>query len=121
MVLLVITAAAVAYGVAAGLLLPRAAYRLSVEPDAAWHDRCPEGHPIRGWLGPPHCRGGGAGSARHRYGAGPAWTAGVAGVVCGVLGEPSAGGPRPWCSSPWRPHCSCSGSWIWPCSGCPTC
>ncbi|MEV6729389.1 A24 family peptidase [Streptomyces sp. NPDC051364] len=53
----VITVAAVVYGVAAGLLLPRAAYRLAVEPDAAWRDRCPEGHPIRGWLGLPYCRG----------------------------------------------------------------
>ncbi|MEV0410104.1 A24 family peptidase [Streptomyces sp. NPDC050448] len=53
--LVVIVLAAVAYGGAAGLLLPRAAYRLAVEPGAAWRDRCPEGHPIRGWLGLPRC------------------------------------------------------------------
>ncbi|MFI5669254.1 prepilin peptidase [Streptomyces sp. NPDC051704] len=94
MVMLVITAAAAAYGVAAGLLLPRAAFRLSVEPDAAWHDRCPEGHPIPGWLGLPHCRAGGAGPARHRYGAGLAWTAGTAGAVCGVLGGAVGGRPE---------------------------
>ncbi|MFF3647705.1 prepilin peptidase [Streptomyces sp. NPDC002181] len=91
--LLVITAAAVAYGVAAGLLLPRAAYRLSVEPDARWRDRCPEGHPVPGWLGLPRCRAGGAGPAAHRYGAPLTWTAALTGVLCGVLG--GAVGARP--------------------------
>ncbi|MBW5484045.1 prepilin peptidase, partial [Streptomyces bambusae] len=33
---LVITAAAAAYGAAAALLLPRAAYRLSVRPEEPW-------------------------------------------------------------------------------------
>ncbi|MFE2874758.1 prepilin peptidase [Streptomyces roseus] len=92
--LLVITAAAVAYGVAAGLLLPRAAYRLSVAPDARWRDRCPEGHPVPGWLGLPRCRAGGSGSAAHRYGAGPAWTAALAGAVCGALGGAVGGRPE---------------------------
>ncbi|WP_406184561.1 prepilin peptidase [Streptomyces sp. NBC_01006] len=94
--LFVITAAAVAYGVAAGLLLPRAAYRLSVEPDAAWRDRCPEGHPIPGWLGLPHCRDAGHAAParpRHVYGVGLGWAAGIAGVVCGGLAW--AGGGRP--------------------------
>ncbi|MFE2140952.1 prepilin peptidase, partial [Streptomyces sp. NPDC059456] len=54
--LVVIVVAAVAYGAAAGLLLPRAAYRLSVEPGAGWRGTCPAGHPIPGWLGPPRCR-----------------------------------------------------------------
>ncbi|MFE5535272.1 prepilin peptidase [Streptomyces sp. NPDC056492] len=92
--LLVITAAAVAYGVAAGLLLPRAAYRLSVEPDARWRDRCPEGHPVPRWLGLPRCRAGGAGSAAHRYGARLTWTAALAGTLCGVLGGAVGGRPE---------------------------
>ncbi|KMO99111.1 prepilin peptidase [Streptomyces roseus] len=92
--LIVITAAAVAYGVAAGLLLPRAAYRLSVAPDAPWRDRCPEGHPIPGWLGLSRCQAGGPGSAAHRYGAGPAWTAALAGALCGVLGGVLGGRPE---------------------------
>jgi leader peptidase (prepilin peptidase)/N-methyltransferase len=50
---------AVVWGAAAGLLLPRAAYRLAVEPDESWRDRCPAGHPItgsaKGWLGFARC------------------------------------------------------------------
>lgn len=60
--LAVIILAAV-YGVTGGLLLPRAAYRLSVEPDRPWRDRCPEGHPLPGWLGLARCPG-----ARHPRG-----------------------------------------------------
>ncbi|MFI6001736.1 prepilin peptidase [Streptomyces sp. NPDC051366] len=119
--LLVITVAALAYGVAVGLLLPRAAYRLAVEPDEPWRDRCPEGHPIRGWLGLPHCWGrrprapaprapagpAGAGGTEpgtaqresqpagpsHRYGVCVAWSGGLAGALCGVVG--GAVGERP--------------------------
>ncbi|MFB7172875.1 prepilin peptidase [Streptomyces sp. NPDC056254] len=47
---------AAGYGAAAGLLLPRAAYRLSVEPGDPWREHCPQGHPLRGWLGPARCR-----------------------------------------------------------------
>ncbi|PBC62077.1 prepilin peptidase [Streptomyces sp. Tue6028] len=47
------------WGAAAGLLVPRPAYRLSVRPDEPWRDRCPEGHaltgPARGWLGLARC------------------------------------------------------------------
>ncbi|WP_329063997.1 A24 family peptidase [Streptomyces sp. NBC_01429] len=47
------------WGTATGLLLPRAAYRLSVEPADPWRDGCPAGHrftgPARGWLGLPGC------------------------------------------------------------------
>ncbi|KIF68199.1 peptidase [Streptomyces sp. AcH 505] len=50
---------AAAWGAAIGLLLPRAAYRLSVEPEDPWRDSCPAGHPItgvaRGWLGGAGC------------------------------------------------------------------
>ncbi|MFE2945000.1 prepilin peptidase [Streptomyces sp. NPDC059255] len=49
------------WGAATGVLLPRPAYRLSVEPEDAWRDRCPAGHPItgpaRGWLGRARCPG----------------------------------------------------------------
>ncbi|AXG80027.1 prepilin peptidase [Streptomyces paludis] len=52
-------AAAALWGAAAGIPLPRAAYRLSVEPDVPWRDTCPAGHtltgPARGWLGRPVC------------------------------------------------------------------
>ncbi|MFI6145144.1 A24 family peptidase [Streptomyces sp. NPDC051109] len=96
--LFVIIAAAVAYGVAAGLLLPRAAYRLSVEPDAAWRDRCPEGHPIPGWLGLPRCRDAAPARRctrpRHTYGVGPGWAAGIAGAVCGGLAWAVGGRPE---------------------------
>ncbi|MFJ9027817.1 prepilin peptidase [Streptomyces sp. NPDC102274] len=47
------------WGTATGLLLPRAAYRLSVEPEDGWRDSCPAGHPITGpaggWLGVARC------------------------------------------------------------------
>ncbi|MFI6865243.1 prepilin peptidase [Streptomyces sp. NPDC050421] len=47
------------WGAATGLLVPRAAYRFSVEPDDAWRDACPAGHALtgvgRGWLGSTRC------------------------------------------------------------------
>nr|WSW67075.1 A24 family peptidase [Streptomyces sp. NBC_00995] len=47
------------WGAATGLLVPRAAYRFSVEPDDAWRDACPAGHaltgPARGWFGSTRC------------------------------------------------------------------
>ncbi|MFF2641340.1 prepilin peptidase [Streptomyces niveus] len=50
---------AVLWGSATGLLLPRAAYRLSVEPETAYRDSCEAGHPItgpaKGWLGTAGC------------------------------------------------------------------
>lgn len=64
---------AVLWGSATGLLLPRAAYRLSVEPEAAYRDSCEAGHPItgpaNGWLGTAGCA-----------------TCAAAGVVPGVPG-----------------------------------
>lgn len=54
-------AVAALWGAAAGLLVPRAAYRLSVEPEEAWRDACPAGHPFTGpaygWLGGARCAG----------------------------------------------------------------
>ncbi|MCX4780327.1 prepilin peptidase [Streptomyces sp. NBC_01264] len=55
------------WGTAAGLLLPRAAYRLSVEAGLPWRSACPAGHPLTGpaggWLGLPVCPR--CGPARH--------------------------------------------------------
>ncbi|MFF0446803.1 prepilin peptidase [Streptomyces sp. NPDC004609] len=52
-------AVAALWGAGAGLLVPRAAYRLSVEPEEAWRDSCPAGHPFtgpaRGWIGGGRC------------------------------------------------------------------
>lgn len=56
-----VTLAAV-WGAATGLLIPRAAYRFSVEPEEEWRGACPAGHPFsatgpgRGWLGAAGCR-----------------------------------------------------------------
>ncbi|MEL3944827.1 MULTISPECIES: A24 family peptidase [Streptomyces] len=48
-----IVVGAVLWGAAAGLLLPRAAYRFSVPPGEPWQTRCPSGeHEVKGWLGP---------------------------------------------------------------------
>ncbi|MGW3801172.1 prepilin peptidase, partial [Streptomyces clavifer] len=52
-------AVAALWGAVTGLLLPRAAYRFSVEPEEPWRDACPAGHaltgPGRGWLGSTRC------------------------------------------------------------------
>lgn len=52
-------AVAALWGVAGGLLIPRAAYRFSVEPDEGRRDACPAGHPLTGpaggWFGPTRC------------------------------------------------------------------
>ncbi|MBP5937678.1 prepilin peptidase [Streptomyces acidiscabies] len=63
----VIAVAAAVWGALAGGVLPRAAYRFSVpleyppedssqEESDGWRRECPEGHPLRGWLGPARCR-----------------------------------------------------------------
>ncbi|MEU8893468.1 A24 family peptidase [Streptomyces sp. NPDC048442] len=68
---LLIVAAAL-WGAAAGLLVPRAAHRLSVEPEEPWRDACPAGHPFtgvaRGWVGTgrcAHCAAGVTAGAAH--------------------------------------------------------
>ncbi|MFJ3722468.1 prepilin peptidase [Streptomyces sp. NPDC090045] len=80
------------YGATAGWLLPRAAYRFSVEPGEPWRGRCPQGHRVRGWLGQARCQGPGS-TAPHAYGrpAGP--LAALAGALCAVLA--AAVGLRP--------------------------
>jgi leader peptidase (prepilin peptidase)/N-methyltransferase len=52
-------AVAALWGAAAGVLVPRAAYRFSVPSEEPWRERCPGGHPIRGpirgWIGWARC------------------------------------------------------------------
>ncbi|MCN9244447.1 A24 family peptidase [Streptomyces sp. RY43-2] len=86
---LLITAAL--WGAATGLLLPRAAYRLSVEPEEPWRRACASGHAFgpgpRGWLGPAACA---ACAPAPR----PTWTApAVTALGCAVLAR--AAGVRP--------------------------
>ncbi|MEW2622203.1 A24 family peptidase [Streptomyces sp. NPDC048106] len=47
--------AAALWGALAGVLLPRAAYRLAVPEEEPWRARCADGHVIRGWLGRTAC------------------------------------------------------------------
>jgi leader peptidase (prepilin peptidase)/N-methyltransferase len=75
------------WGAAAGLLLPRAAYRLSVEPGRPWRDRCPDGHPIGGWVGSARCADG------RPYGPRAAVVCTVTAMVCAGLAL--ATGTRP--------------------------
>ncbi len=74
---------AAAYGAAAGLLVPRPAYRLAVEPGEAWRAHCPGGHPVagvwRGWVGPGRCRSCGS------YGPRAVPIALVTAVTCALL------------------------------------
>ncbi|MFG2223812.1 prepilin peptidase [Streptomyces sp. NPDC048644] len=83
---------AAAYGAAAGLLLPRPAHRMAVEPEEDWRAHCPAGHPLTGyaggWLGPPRC-------PRCRTACGPAAlpTAAATALVCAALA--AATGARP--------------------------
>jgi leader peptidase (prepilin peptidase)/N-methyltransferase len=53
---LTLIALAAVYGAAAGLLVPRAAYRLAVGPGTPWRAECPGGHPLPGWVGLARCR-----------------------------------------------------------------
>lgn len=82
---------AAAYGAAAGLLIPRPAHRMAVEPEEEWRADCPGGHAItgaaRGWLGRGCCPGCGA------YGPGTLPTATATALVCAALA--AATGPRP--------------------------
>ncbi|WP_051820210.1 prepilin peptidase [Streptomyces sp. NRRL S-920] len=43
------------WGALTGALVPRAAYRLSVQPDESWRRECPEGHPLGAWVGIARC------------------------------------------------------------------
>lgn len=81
-------AAAAMWGAAAGLLVPRAAYRLSVEPDQPWRAACPAGHPLagpaRGWLGCAVCTRCAAGIGSPAGSPADAVSSGVAGAATAV-------------------------------------
>lgn len=98
-----LTILAAGYGVTGGLLLPRAAYRLSVEPERPWRDRCPEDHPLPGWVGLARCPAGAGGPVpARRTGPEPAHPAGpVPALPAGPEPAQSAGPGGP---SPARPH-----------------
>ncbi|MGY0069058.1 prepilin peptidase [Streptomyces sp. QTS137] len=88
------------WGAVAGALLPRAVHRFAVPAGEEWRARCPEGHPLRGWLGRARCgqcapRAGGAGegTAGASYGPGPAAPAAATALVCAALA--AATGTRP--------------------------
>lgn len=84
-----ITAAAALWGATAGLLIPRAAYRLSVPPEESWRTDCPAGHSLgrNGWLGQARCTDG------DTFGPSTPVIALVTSVVCAVLA--AAVGARP--------------------------
>ncbi|MFF9040931.1 prepilin peptidase [Streptomyces sp. NPDC014892] len=54
-----LTVTAALWGAATGTLLPRPAYRFTVDEDHPWQHTCPVGHPLtgpaNGWLGPARC------------------------------------------------------------------
>ncbi|MDH6604537.1 leader peptidase (prepilin peptidase)/N-methyltransferase [Streptomyces sp. SAI-208] len=78
-----IIAAAALWGAGTGLLIPRAAYRLSVPHPEPWRTACPAGHPFigagNGWLGRARCADGEA------VGPSTPAIAVVVSVVCAVL------------------------------------
>ncbi|GAB3004563.1 A24 family peptidase [Streptomyces pseudoechinosporeus] len=86
-----IVTVAVVWGAGAGLLIPRAAYRLSVPPDEPWRAVCPAGHPFagagNGWLGRARCADGDS------YGPSTPVLAAASAVACAVLA--AAVGARP--------------------------
>ncbi|AZM54803.1 prepilin peptidase [Streptomyces sp. WAC 01529] len=75
------------WGGLVGLLVPRAAYRLSVQPEESWRQECPEGHPLQGWAGLARCSRGGW------YGPRTALVAPATALVCAALA--AATGARP--------------------------
>lgn len=85
--LLIIVLGAALWGAAAGLLVPRAVYRLSVAPDEDWRAECPDGHPLGGWVGLARC---GEGT---RYG--PRTLAVVLPTALACAAFAAATGPRP--------------------------
>ncbi|RVU16515.1 prepilin peptidase [Streptomyces antnestii] len=88
----VVVLVAAAWGAVAGLLVPRAAYRLGVEPDENWLASCPDGHPLpagaRGWLGRGRC-----GTCGRGLGPGSLLPVTVTTAVCAALA--AATGTRP--------------------------
>ncbi|MER6978595.1 prepilin peptidase [Streptomyces carpinensis] len=90
-VLLIVLAAL--WGAGAGLLVPRAAHRFSVDAGEPWRGECPDGHPITGafggWAGRARCTAAGCGT----YGPSTPVVGALTAVVCAVLA--AATGPRP--------------------------
>ncbi|WP_225825994.1 prepilin peptidase [Streptomyces naphthomycinicus] len=92
----VLVLVAAAWGGAAGALLPRAAYRFAAPSGEPWHDHCPGGHPVRGWLGGAGCRecaGSGAYTPPHTPPHTGVLLAAVTALVCAALA--AATGTRP--------------------------
>ncbi|WP_408056767.1 prepilin peptidase [Streptomyces huasconensis] len=87
LVLVLLACGGALWGALTGLLVPRAAYRLSVPPDGTWRGECPEGHPLGGWVGLARCGHG------DRYGPRAALAAAATAAVCAALA--GATGPRP--------------------------
>ncbi|WP_316959673.1 A24 family peptidase [Streptomyces sp. TRM68367] len=88
---LLIVIAAALWGCGAGLLVPRAAWRLAVAPDEPWRATCPAGHPFTGvgsgWIGRARC------ADATSYGPSTPVVAGVTTLACAVLA--AATGARP--------------------------
>ncbi|MBW1597350.1 A24 family peptidase [Streptomyces sp. JJ38] len=86
---LIVVLLAVAYGAVAGRLLVRPAYRFAVPAGEPWRDRCPDGHPVVGWLGDGRCPG----CPGAAYGPAPLRLVLPTAVACGGLA--AAVGTRP--------------------------
>ncbi|MBO0512106.1 prepilin peptidase [Streptomyces beijiangensis] len=82
---LIVTAALL--GAAAGLLLPRPAHRLAVDPGDPWRATAPDGTPIPGWIGPARTTHSGW------YGPNTPATATATALLCAALA--TAAGPVP--------------------------
>ncbi|MFE5819533.1 prepilin peptidase [Streptomyces sp. NPDC056479] len=78
---LVVIVVAGLWGAVAGALLPRAAYRFSVAAEEEWRKQCPQGHPVRGWLGRAPCS-----RCAMRYGPGTPLVALTTALLCAALG-----------------------------------
>jgi len=80
-----LTVTAALWGAASGLLVPRAAYRFSVDPEHDWRGTCPAGHALTGaaggWLGSTRC-------------AACAAAVPVAATATGTTAPPTVSGPR---------------------------
>lgn len=114
---------AVLWGGVAGLFVPRPAYRFCVDPDEPWTDRCPEGHPLGGWIGLARCRecGGRRGRRGRAYGPSTLLVSLATALVCGAL--VAATGTRPELAV-WlllAPSAYSSPSWTSVSSACRTC
>ncbi|MFG3252628.1 prepilin peptidase [Streptomyces sp. NPDC048172] len=88
----VLIAGAGAYGAVVGALLPRAVYRLSVEPEEPWREVCPDGHAyaeqgrVRAWVGPARCEAERGGYGERAGGDGHAGAHGSGGGALAVTG-----------------------------------